>query len=73
MRSYATLDVSGFVLVNDVVLCKFVEHLLHFGEKFCCNCLVRGGTEDTNSITRGLSVISVVESARCRLADTFYR
>lgn len=69
----ARLDVGCFVLVDNVVLGKLVQHLLHLRQKFYSGCLVSSSAEFANSVTHSLSVVSVVQSASRRLTNSFYR
>ena len=62
-----------FVLVDDVVLGKLVEHLLHLGQEFNSSSLIGSSTELAHSVTHRLCIISVVQSTRCSLADSLYR
>ena len=73
MLHNAALDISSLILMNDVILCKLVQHLLNLRQKFCCSCFVSRSAELTYCVTHSLSVISVVQSARRRLTNSFYR
>ena len=73
VRHHTTLDVSCLALVDNVLLSKLVQHLLNLRQKFCCSCFVSRSAELTYCVTHSLSVISVVQSARRRLTNSFYR
>ena len=66
----AGLDVGCLVLVDGVALSELVKHLLYLGEKFYGFSLVGGSTELANSVTHGLSVVTVVESLLLLLTDS---
>ena len=54
------LDICCFILVNNIVLSKFVKHFLDCWIKFHCFILVCHCTEFANCITHCFSVIMVV-------------
>lgn len=70
---HTALNVSCLILVNNVLFSKLIQHLLHFRQKFYGSCFVSCSAELTNRITHCLGVISVVQSARRRLTNSFYR
>lgn len=68
----AALDVRCLILVDGVVLCKFVEHLLHLGEEGNCLSLVGGSAKFANSVAHRLGIVTVVETAGSGLADALH-
>lgn len=70
VKLQAGLDVCSLVLVNVVALCKFVKHLLYFGQEFASLTNLCSGTQLTHCIAHRLGIISVVEAAACRLTNS---
>ncbi len=64
----ARLEVSGFPPMDDVILCKFIQHLLHLWIHFKSYFLVFFCTELTQCVTHCLCVIAVVQSTLFILA-----
>ena len=71
MLAEARLEVSRLVLVDDVGLCQLVEHFLDARIKLNCFVLVCHSAQFANSIAHGLCIISVVQSSRLCLTDSF--
>ena len=67
------LEIRSLILVNEVCLCQFVQHLLHSGELLFCLGLFGGSTELANCCTHCLSVVAVVKTTLLLLTDSFYR
>ena len=70
VTSQLALQVSSLVLVDDVDLSQLVQSLLNAGVQFDSCSLICSGAQLANSITHGLSVISVVESSLLLLTDS---
>ena len=71
MLAEARLEVSRLVLVDDVGLCQLVKHFLDARIKLNCFVLVCHSAQFANSIAHGLCIISVVQSSRLCLTDSF--
>lgn len=70
MKHKARRDIGGLILVNDIRLCKLVQHLLYARQLLCGSGLVGRSAEFANSITHGLCVIFVMERTRLCLTDS---
>ena len=64
------LEVRSLVLVNDVHLCKLVEHLLYGGVHRLGLSLVCCCTQFTHSSAHSLCIVAVVEATLLLLADS---
>ena len=62
MVAQTGLQVGSLILVNNVVLCQLVQHLLYFGIQSIGLLLVGHGTQFTNSVAHGLCIVVVVLS-----------
>ena len=71
MLAEARLEVSRLVLMDDVGLCQLVKHFLDARIKLNCFVLVCHSAQFANSIAHGLCIISVVQSSRLCLTDSF--
>ena len=67
---YTRLQVSGLILVNNVALSQFVEHLLHLRQQSLSLSGVSHGTKLANGITHCLGVIAIVQAACGRLTNS---
>ena len=71
VQSQLRLQVVSLVLVDNVCLSQLIQHLGDSGVHSNGFCLVCSSTELTNSISHGLTIISVVKSSCLFLSDSF--
>lgn len=69
----AALEVSCFVLMNDIHFGKLIEHSGHFRKKNQSGVFVRRVTQSLHRVTRRFVVISVVRIFNGGLAYSFFR
>ena len=65
------LQVVSLVLVDNVCLSQFIQQFCNAWIHGCCGSLICSRTKFTNSISHGLTIISVVKSSFLFLSDSF--
>ena len=69
----AAFEVGCFVLVNDVLLCEFVQHCSYFGKQSLSSSFVGGTTQCLHSVTSCSVVVLIRNPVSLGLANTFFR
>ena len=62
------LKICSLVLVNNVILCKFVQHCCYLWKQCQCCCFVCCVAQRSDCVTGCLCIIAIMQSALCTLA-----
>ena len=73
MQREFRFQIAGFVPMNDVAFCQFVQHRRNFFQQFAPDGFVGGGTQFAHSVTSGAGVVSVAQAAFFCLTNPFDR
>ena len=66
------LKVRSLILVDDTLLCKFVDHSINLGGLCLCCFLIGCGTNCADSVARSLCIIPVMQFPPFALAIGFF-
>ena len=70
MSAELGLQIGGLILVDNALLCQFVQHLLYLRVHSFCHCLVGRSAELANSIAHCLAIIAIAQSAGLGLTNS---
>ena len=66
-------EVRGFVLMEGIALSELIDCRDNLRQHLLCDCLIGCIAEVADEVAGGLFVITVVQTAFCRLANTLFR